>query len=201
MPLPPEGLNNCNWQNIAETPTTRYECAYCGHLVSSNKGFALSDRAFNTTHPGVTICPDCKCPTFHYPRAQTRIPGTVFGRAVAHLPKDIEQLYEEARTCTSSQCFTASVLLLRKLLMNIAVAQGAAEGLTFVKYVDHLADKGFVPPNGRQWVDHIRKKANEATHEIVKMHSKDAENLMVFMEMLLRFIYEFPNSLPKPKGA
>lgn len=50
--------------------------------------------------------------------------------------------------------------------MNIAVSQGADEGLRFVEYVEYLANSGFVPPNGRGWVDHIRKKGNEATHEI-----------------------------------
>jgi hypothetical protein len=41
----------------------------------------------------------------------------------------LNQLYEEARRCTGQGCFTAAVLLCRKMLMNIAVEQGAAEGL------------------------------------------------------------------------
>ena len=53
--------------------------------------------------------------------------------------------------------------------MNLAVSQGADQNLKFIEYVDYLACNGFVPPNGRGWVDHIRKKGNEATHEIVVM--------------------------------
>jgi hypothetical protein len=82
------------------------------------------------------------------------------------------------------------------MLMNIAVEQGAAEGLKFIEYVSYLADKGFVPPNGRHWVDHIRKKGNEATHEIAIMGEQDACDLISFIEMLLRFIYEFPSMVP-----
>ena len=65
-----------------------------------------------------------------------------------------------------------------------------------MEYVQYLADKGFVPPNGKGWVDHIRKKGNEATHEISHMERGDAEELIAFAEMLLKFIYEFPAKVP-----
>lgn len=82
--------------------------------------------------------------------------------------------------------------------MNIGVQQGADEGKSFLYYIDFLAEKGFVPPNGRHWVDHIRKKGNEATHEIALMTASDASELITFSEMLLKFIYEFPNLIAQP---
>ena len=80
--------------------------------------------------------------------------------------------------------------------MNIGVEKGGKEGESFFYYVDHLASQGYVPPNGRGWVDHIRKKGNEATHEIVLMSRDDANDLIVFLEMLLKLIYEFPSKVP-----
>ena len=41
-----------------------------------------------------------------------------------------------------------------------------------------------------------RKKGNEATHEIAIMNQPDAKELLSFVEMLLRFIYEFPSMIP-----
>jgi len=82
--------------------------------------------------------------------------------------------------------------------MNIAVAQGAGENLRFIEYVNYLSEHGYTPPNGKHWVDHIRKKGNEATHEIALMTEGDAKDLICFVEMLLKFIYEFPTSIPKP---
>jgi hypothetical protein len=76
--------------------------------------------------------------------------------------------------------------------MNVAVAQGAPENRNFMEYVEYLADNGYVPPNGRGWVDHIRRKGNEANHEIALMSRTDGEDLITFAEMLLKFIYEFP---------
>jgi len=80
--------------------------------------------------------------------------------------------------------------------MNIAVMQGDQPGKSFLAYVEYLASSGYVPPNGKGWVDHIRKKGNEATHEIALMTRADAEELIGFAEMLLKFIYEFPARIP-----
>lgn len=184
------------WTNLQTLQPRKYDCAYCDRSVSSEKGYALS-RGGNQVS-GVFICPQCSNPTFAFPYSPDCVPSVAFGRSVEHLPKAIHALYEEARACTSTQCFTGAVLLLRKLLMNVAVQEGAPEGLKFIEYVNHLETKGFIPPNGRKWVDHIRQKGNEATHEIVEMKDSDAKDLLTFMEMLLRFIYEFPNKLDKP---
>jgi len=80
--------------------------------------------------------------------------------------------------------------------MNIAVQQKAKEGLKFIEYVEFLSDNGYIPPNGKGWVDHIRKKGNEATHEILLMSQTDAVELIGFVEMLLKFVFEFPNRVP-----
>ena len=82
------------------------------------------------------------------------------------------------------------------MLMNIAVEKSAKVGLSFFDYVNFISDEGYVPPNGKHWVDHIRKKGNEANHEIVLMNATDARELLTFIEMLLRFVYEFPNMIP-----
>lgn len=54
-----------------------------------------------------------------------------------------------------------------------------------------------MPPNGLAWIDHIRKKGNEANHDIKIMAKQDAEELIVFAEMLLKFMFEFPSRVPK----
>jgi hypothetical protein len=160
-------------------------------LISSVIGFGAGGYAAS-----IYICPHCQGPTAWYDRI--RIPGASSARHVDGLPGDIEILYKEIRGI-SSTAPTSAVLACRKLLMNIAVSQGAKEGLSFVDYVTYLADKGFVPPNGKGWVDHIRKKGNEANHEIKLMDTAEAEELVAFAEMLMKFVFEFPNKIPKTK--
>lgn len=185
------------WHNTGELRQFAYTCGYCSAFVSSVKGYALHDRAHTRVLGGALVCPNCESLSVLYPDG-TVFPGLQFGNVVNNVPDQLYNLYSEARSCTSDGCYTASVLLCRKILMNIGVEQGAAEGLSFIRYVEYLSDKGFVPPNGKHWVDHIRKKGNEATHEIVLMTADDAKDLITFIEMLLKFIYEFPKMVPVP---
>lgn len=62
--------------------------------------------------------------------------------------------------------------------------------------MEYLGDRGYVAPDARAWVDRVRERGNEANHEIVIMGENDAKELLDFIEMLLRFIYEFPSRLP-----
>ncbi len=85
--------------------------------------------------------------------------------------------------------------------MHLAVAQGAKKNETFVSYVDYLDEKHFIPPGAHAWVDHIRKKGNEANHHIVIMSKDEAEELMAASEMLLKNIYEYPAKVNKSAAA
>lgn len=186
-----------NWWHLQDLPNQSFVCGYCNTKVSSIKGYKLGANRDGSGGQmgGMYICSNCGGPTFFSPNSG-RYPSPALGNPVKHVPPDLEALYNEARRSTSQNCFTGSVLLCRKMLMNIAVQQGAAEGLKFIEYVSYLSDKGFIPPNGKHWVDHIRKKGNEATHEIAIMTEQDAKDLISFIEMLLRFIYEFPSMVP-----
>ena len=183
-----------SWESIQSININTYECGYCGKTVASDKGWRTSTAAHQEHRALIHICPLCKQPSYFYGEEQT--PGVSYGSEVSHLPDGIERLYKEARDSVAARAYTASVLTCRKLLMNIAVAQGADEGRSFLYYVEYLASQGYVPPNGRGWVDHIRRKGNEANHEIVLMSKSDAEELILFTEMLLKFIFEFPNRVP-----
>ena len=119
---------------------------------------------------------------------------------VTNIPDEIARLYKEARACTGVNSFTAAVLTCRKLIMHIAVDKGAEEGKRFIEYVNYLNNAGYVPPDGKDWVDHIRSKGNEANHEIVIMSKDDALDHIAFIEMLLKFFYRFPSRIP-PKSS
>lgn len=183
-------MPNMPWENLVEMPSLSFVCGYCGNMIASNRGYKGGGVAYR-----IHICPHCCNPTYFRSENQ-RWPGISPGKEVPHLPEKVCALYREARNCVSVGAHTSSVLTCRKLLMNIAVEQGASTGKKFIEYVEYLALQGYIPPNGRRWVDHIRKKGNEATHEINLMNQNDAEELIIFAEMLLRFIYEFPNRIP-----
>ena len=179
-----------NWANIITLPSKSYICGNCGNSLASAHGFSASSPREGVIVACIYICHFCFRPTY-FDKEGNQIPGSPYGNKVNNLPSEVETLYNEARNCTSCNAYTASVLCSRKLLMNIAVSKGAEEGLKFIEYVEYLSNKHFIPPDGKEWVDYIRTKGNEATHEISIMKKEDAEELITFIEMLLKFIYEF----------
>ena len=181
-----------NWQS-QDLPSAEFICGVCDHKVASIKGFRGLDHS-GQYNSWAYICPNCT--ELNVFGLSGKWPGVAPGNAVDSLPSDIHALYDEARRAAGAGANTASVLVCRKLLMNISVAQGAAEGLKFIEYVNYLADQNFIPPNGKSWVNYIRTRGNEATHEILLMKPDDAMKLIQFIEMLLKFIYEFPAKVP-----
>jgi len=193
-----QSFTHLKWNKVGNLNSKSYICGYCGSSIASEHGYDAAEVSEAVAY--IFICHKCTRPTFFQVREGIQVPGHSFGNEVLDIPDaSINLLYSEARNCTSVNSFTASIMCCRKLLMHIAVSKGAAAGLSFAKYVDFLSDKGFVPPDGKDWVDHIRNKGNDANHEIVIMNKNDAEDLITFIEMLLKFIYEFPAKMKQKR--
>jgi hypothetical protein len=184
------------WADLQELPPKSFVCGFCEDKVASAQGYTAKPsfgRAPSSAF--IYICPSCGSPTFCDERGDL-FPKSPPGKLVANVPDDLAALYDEARRSAGAEAFTASVLTCRKILMNIAVDNGADEGESFRDYVQYLDNQGYIPPKGKSWVDYIRTRGNEANHEIALMNQQDATKLVGFVEMLLRFIYEFPSMVP-----
>jgi hypothetical protein len=189
------------WQNTVMFSGKNFACGYCHREVAPNQGFmaSLHESAMpsgQVSGPSVGsafiyICANCRQPTYVDPLGQ-QTPGSSFGAPVSDVPADTSSFYDEVRRCMSVSAYTSAVLGCRKLLMHIAVEQGAAPGRNFVEYVTYLEDNHYTPPGSKVWVDQIRVQGNEANHTITIMAREAAENLISFCEMILKFVYEFP---------
>lgn len=190
-------MNN-TWQDIKTQPSRSYTCGYCGNSIGSEKAYlALSPG--NAIAGYIYICHQCQKPTFFdIANGGTQTPGKTFGGEVNGIDDEaVKHLYQESRNSFAKNAFTATVLCCRKLLMHVAISKGAKAGKSFIEYVEFLSSNNYVPPDAKGWVDHIRKKGNEANHEIVIMSEEEAKDLIVFSEMLLKLVYEFPAASKK----
>jgi hypothetical protein len=184
------------WLNIENVEVAKFTCAYCRSLVASDRGYTANGDVTNT-YAYIRICPNCQYPTFFTLRGYQH-PTAAFGKPVSHLPsQEVEALYDEARNCMRVAAYIAAVMCCKKILMNMAVTEGAKEGKSFVQYLDYLKDQGFIPAKGKEWVEYVRLKGNEASYEISVMERKDAEQFITFLETLLRANCEFPATLQK----
>lgn len=191
------------WINISLLKSKSYTCGYCSQQISSAQGY------FSNLYEGehgtgiivyIYICHFCGKPTF-FDNSNEQTPGPKYGNEVTGIEDDkINKLYEESRKCIGCSAYTSAILACRKLLMHIAVEKGADKNLKFIEYVEYLSEKGYIPPDSKEWVDEIREKGNEATHEIVIMSEADAKDLIRLTEMLLRIIYEFPAEIKKKRA-
>jgi Domain of unknown function (DUF4145) len=192
-----------NWYpNIEAVGKFSYNCGYCGNTAGPSKVLHCKYKSQNTilNSGSIYFCPTCNKPTFKVRDSDQQYPGEPVGDELGYLPSDIESLYSEAKNCISVNAFTSSVLSCRKILMNASVSKGAESGKSFAHYVTFLEENHYIPPNSREWVDHIRKKGNEATHEIPSIEKEDAIELIEFTTMLLRFIYELPGKMKTYKS-
>lgn len=178
------------WMNTSNLSAKEWTCGYCGNNVGGDTGF-FRNKHLDTIY----ICPHCRKPTAFIKDDEGTIgqfPGAITGNDVTKLPKDVDALYSEIRRCIQYTAYTSAVLSMRKLLMHVAVEQGAEENSQFVQYIEYLDDNGWIPPSGRDWIDSIRKAGNEATHQITLVDEDEAKQLLRFVEMLLKIVYEFP---------
>ena len=185
------------WPRMQEMPAnlhTRYTCGHCGTTVGPNVGF-IANLADTPAVASIHICSYCTHPTYFF--LDFQIPGPAYGYAVKYLPDDVSKLYDEARSCMSVSSHTSVALLCRKILMHIAVEKGAKSGQRFIEYIDYLKEKHYIPRGGKNWVDEIRKRGNEANHEIVSSTKDEAKQLLDFTGMFLRMVYKMPGSAPE----
>lgn len=139
-------------------------------------------------------CVSCKSPTIlangvaHPSALPLHVPLGVSGVELA--------AWREVRECLSVGATTAAVMLCRKLLLHIAVAEGLAakddrdRAPTFNQAVEHLEQQGVITSKMRPWVDRVREVGNEANHEIDPVHPEVAMDVARFTEQLLRLAYE-----------
>ncbi|MBQ3353241.1 DUF4145 domain-containing protein [Candidatus Saccharibacteria bacterium] len=180
--------NSTGWYGSEKIDSKTYVCSYCGREICSEVGY------FNSKYPKlkIYICHNCLSPTFFNMLSGVKqFPGPKYGKYFdLPIPLEVKKIYEEARAAYSVNAFTAAGMCCRKLLMNICVNLGAKEGLSFMDYVDYLDKENYIPRGSKKWVDIIRKKGNDATHEIKFLTKKDAEQMIDFSAIIINLIYE-----------
>lgn len=173
------------WINTISLTSKSYKCGFCGNDIASDKGYCTED-GFGI----ICICHKCNKPTF-FDSYGNKTPRTLYGKEFkVNIPNDIKRLYDEARKCYSVGAYSAVSMCCRKLLMHIAVECGADENLKFIEYVNYLDKENYIPKNSKKWVDIIRSKGNETTHEIKISDEKEAQQLIKFIEIIITLIYE-----------
>ncbi|MBI5356669.1 DUF4145 domain-containing protein [Candidatus Collierbacteria bacterium] len=182
-----------DWQGLLQLNPQSYVCGFCGDKVGSDKGYFHKNFSAR-----IYICTNCGRPTFFY--SQMQYPGPMLGKTILNLPIGIERIYYEIRESMKNDCYTAAILLGRKLIMHIAVdVAQAKEGESFKDYIKHLASSNYIPPNAGRLLEYLKNIGNEKNHEIKIGEQEEATGILKFIEALLYFIYEIGEKLDEIK--
>ena len=191
--------------NGSDNTGVSFVCGHCGTLTSAfltwiatthqfHHGVLAGDLAPSFVH----VCSACTKPSSFDAVGGAVTPGQRVGSELKRLPPPVSALWNEARDSMGVRAYTAAAMLARKPLMNLAVHEGASGGLKFIEYVDYLVSNNYVPPKGKQWVNRIRDKGNEANHEIRQVPEAEAIEVIELTELLLRFNYELSDPAASP---
>lgn len=181
--------------------TRSFVCGWCGHSVSSQIGISKHETSYPTigslSSPRVfsrdiRICVGCSLATTFIDKEQ--FPKPLLGERFRPAKKDpdlsqIVALYDEACIALSQGGPSCAVLVFRKILMHIAVEQGATKGQTFVGYVEHLKDANVVGKPQHALLERIRKAGNSENHEIRRASVDEARDLLDLTSLLVRSVY------------
>lgn len=105
-------------------------------------------------------------------------------------------IWSEVRRCLAIAAPTAAVMLCRKLLFHIAVANGLPakndkdRAPTYTEAVKALEDAEVITKKMRPWVERIKNVGNDANHELAPVTMESAMDVARFTEQVLRLAYE-----------
>lgn len=175
------------WKNSEPIRTKSFICWNCNNLVAGSEGYDTYD--YNLLKK-IFLCPHCHAPNIYDLEGRTPI-SPLPGKDIKNLPENIKKVYDEIRICMQTNSFTAAIMLMRKIIMNIAVHEGAKENLKFIQYVDFLSENGIVHKKSKKKAESVKNLGNDANHEIETRTQEEAQNCLEFIELLLMANYEF----------
>src|SRR3989344_2565204 len=176
-----------SWKNVEALICSSFICWNCNNQVASDRGYKTHD---DNLKKKIYLCPYCHSPNVYDINGKATL-SSLPGKTIKKLPENIKNVYDEVRRCMQSNSFTGAVMLMRKIIMNIAVHEGAKENKNFDEYVDYLCNNGIVHKKSKKKADSVRKLGNDANHEIENRTQEEAQNLFEFIELLLMANYEF----------
>jgi hypothetical protein len=123
------------------------------------------------------------------------------------LPKTDDRIWHEVRVCLGAGAYAATVMLCRKLLFHVAVANGLPaknakdRAPTYLEAVEHLEAAGVFTGKMRKWIDKIKEVGNDANHELEPITEGQARDVAAFTQQLLVLAYELDALMADPTEA
>lgn len=119
----------------------------------------------------------------------------------AHLPQEVEKAFKGAeRNFFMEDGEDAAAMLYRRSLdIAIRIKHPELKGLLAPR-ISKLTDKGMLPPQMKEWADHIRLIGNDGAHEPEGVSMTDLKPMRNFTEAFLRYFITIPFQVSMHRG-
>jgi len=123
-------------------------------------------------------------------------PQTV-GEGREHWPDTVKRYWRQAHTTLSAEDYDAAAVMARSALQAV-MRDKKATGKDLYSEIENLAGQGIIPPIVQEWSHEVRQLAKPAAHPSADEEptsSKDAHDIVKFLDFLLEYLYDLPKQI------
>lgn len=109
------------------------------------------------------------------------------------VPPASSRAFAEGAACLADGRYTAAIAMFRRAVdVGLKEFPSEIDAWKLEKRIDKLADAGLITKDLRAWAHKIRLEGNEAVHELDEPTREQAEELALFTELLLTYLFTLP---------
>ncbi|MER7744942.1 DUF4145 domain-containing protein [Streptomyces bacillaris] len=113
-----------------------------------------------------------------------------------HVPGELQRVHSEARRCFSAKAYTATAVMVRRVLEAVCVDQGMVSEATgrrpkpLFKMLEEMRDQGKIDGRLFEWAQELRSLGNQGAHYSSTLVTReDAADGLALAEALLDYLY------------
>jgi len=190
-------------------PVIAIRCPHCGHNGTFlNLGQDLFEKTLKIWF-GQRKCPNSKCKghIFYISDPESNVQRTYPSDTIPFdktgIPSAILNAFQEAITCHSNLCFTASAIMIRKTL-EVICDDRQATGINLKVRLKDLGGKIMIPKELVKGMDELRLLGNDAAHieanTFDQIGKNEIEISIEFTKEILKAVYQYEDLLGKLRG-
>ncbi|MFY0608595.1 MAG: DUF4145 domain-containing protein [Cyclobacteriaceae bacterium] len=114
------------------------------------------------------------------------------------IPSHIQSTLNESRTTHAVKCYRSAAVMARRTLEAIAHDKGESNG-TLATKLNSLTERKILDSTLSEWAKEVRLIGNSGAHfdSIDEVSEDDSNQIIVFIEELIKYIYIMPAELEK----
>ena len=112
-------------------------------------------------------------------------------------PEVVGRHWLQAQRNIQDENWDAAAIMARGAL-QAALRDHQAKGHNLKREIDDLASTGILPPNMKDWSDHVRELGNDSAHPNLGQdptNPQDARDIVSFLDFLLKYLYALPHQI------